>query len=121
MRFLLILIALPIVIGIMGGILESIKDDIEMKISYKKEREEREKRFAKIPLNERKCSKNCKYAYNLKKYRNGNQELIGAECKYNSFEMINGFYVRGKGKGEFVWEKDHVGCENYDCFFSSFL
>lgn len=85
------------------------------------EKEKREKRLASIPLNERKCSNNCKYARNVKQYKRGNQNLIGAECTCNSYEMINGFYVKGKGDGAFVWEKDHIGCKEYDHPFASFL
>lgn len=89
---------------------------------YEKEKKkERERRLTKIPLDERKCSNSCKYARNIKKYKKGTQEAIGAECTCYSSELINGFYVKGKGSGKFVWEENHIGCEEYDHPFASFL
>lgn len=105
------------VLIIVGNIIKS-----KMKIrNYSNEKKEYEERTSKFPFNERKCS-SCEYGYNIKKYINKerNQEFIGAECRYNCVAEVNGFYVRGIGKGKFVWEKDHIGCENYDNSLSVF-
>lgn len=104
------------IIYILWKIISDIKLSIELKERERKKEKEHEEQLAKVPFNERKCS-NCKYAYNLKTY-NGR---TSAECKCKSYEMIDGFYVRGRGRGEFVWEDEHVGCKNYDHPFASFL
>ncbi len=112
---MLIFFFIIVIVIVIFFVVISVNDKNERN-SFSKEKEELERRLEKIPLNERKCS-SCKYGDNVKNYGN----KIGAECTYNSIEIIDGFYVRGRGEGEFVWEEEHIGCKNYDNPFASFL
>ena len=116
MKVIIFVIVSGSIIYILCKIISDIKLSIELKERERRKEKEHQEQFAKISLNERKCS-NCKYAYNLKKY----DGKTSVECKCNSYEMVDGFYVRGRGRGEFVWEDEHLGCKNYDHPFASFL
>lgn len=120
MKFLSVILLIVLLIVIVG-ILFFVILDRQTTIEHEKFLKRREESMKKIPLNERKCSNNCKYARNVGKYKNENQELIGAECTYDCIQEVDGFYVRGNGDGNFVYEKDHIGCEKYDCLFASYL
>ncbi len=117
LSFILLMVLLIILLGVLFFVLIDRQSTIE----HEKFQKKREGRLKKIPLNERKCSNSCKYAHDVGKYKNGNHELIGAKCTYDSIHKNDGFYVRGNGDGNFVWEKDHIGCEGYDHPFASYL
>ncbi len=117
--FLVILIVVGIIVS---KWIEDVNLTKRVREEMEKEKKEHQKVISKIPFEHRKCS-TCMYAKNVKDYtRAGEKEKrIIAECTCHSYGKVGEFYVRGEGEGKSVLEREHIGCMDYDCYFSSFL